>query len=140
MNKTKHIAQFESFTQYDFDATKDPKRPGSLNGVICITDYSGTIAVGSLASARDQDYIREIMEKCPDCKVTVLPYETERCFVSYGDDGVFELVGEGDNYKVGNGFVFPMLDSGQFLCVFANGHSIGTELVDAKAVNKMFVG
>ena len=90
MNKTKHIAQFESFHEdprindYDY-----------VNSIICITDYNGTIAVGMVGNQRDRVYIDPIMES--DAAVTKFTYESEKDFVSYDDNGDLELITEGTN-------------------------------------------
>ena len=133
MNKTKHIAQFESFHEdprindYDY-----------VNSIICITDYNGTIAVGMVGNQRDRVYIDPIMET--DAAVTKFTYESEKDFVSYDDNGDFELITEGTNYTSGSGYVFPILGIGEFLVLNYSGHGSSYELVNAMELKKLFVG
>jgi hypothetical protein len=131
----KHIKLFEQSMN---ESPMTGSSSNFFNNIVCITDYSGTIAVGSLAYEKDEAHIKEILEKDKESRVTVLNYEAERSFVSYDDEGIFELFTDGDNYKVGTGFVFPMLQAGQFLCVFASGDGIGTSIVDVIGLKRVF--
>lgn len=133
MNKTKHIAQFESFREdprindYDY-----------ANSIICITDYNGTIAVGMVGNKSDLVYIDPIMES--DAAVTKFNYGVETDFVSYDVNGEFKLIAEGNRFTSGDGYVFPILGGGEFLVMNYSGHGSSYELVNAMELKKLFVG
>jgi hypothetical protein len=134
MNKTKHIAQFEAFKAKG--AINESRMGESLNPIICITDYSGTIAVGQFSNGGDQAYLEQLG---PDAVVTRLDQgNAERDFVSYDDEGVFELIEEGTSYTAGTGFVFPLLGEGKFLCLYASGHSYDWDLISPMDLKKFF--
>ena len=156
MNKTKHIAQFESFRDDPRIGTPNPNagfREGSndyRNGVICIVDMGGGgLAVGTINSQTEAAYIRELEQFVPGDKVYGDDYAQQisiQVFPDLGDtsefacfsEGVFDLYKIGDNFKVPeDSFVFT-IPNGKFL-VLTNGYN-EYELLTAKETRDWFGG
>ena len=156
MNKTKHIAQFESFRDDPRIGTPNPNagfRGGSndyRNGVICIVDMGGGgLAVGTINSQTEAAYIRELEQFVPGDKVYGDDYAQQisiQVFPDLGDtsefacfsEGVFDLYKIGDNFKVPeDSFVFT-IPNGKFL-VLTNGYN-EYELLTAKETRDWFGG
>jgi hypothetical protein len=154
MNKTKHIAQFESFRGDQRIGTPNPNagfREGTndyMNGVICIGDYGGGgLAVGTINSRSEAAYIRELEQFVPADNVYGDDYTSQigidvfegsdnpGAFVSFSDDQ-FTLHESGETYKAKeDSFVFT-IPNGKFL-VLTNGYA-EYELLTAKEVKDYF--
>ena len=154
MNKTKHIAQFESFREDSRIGTPNPNagfREGSndyRNGVICISDMGGGgLAVGTINSQADAAYIRELEQFVPSDNVYGDDYANQlgiQVFENYGDagsfvtfdDNQFTLHESGETYKAKeDSFVFT-ITNGTFL-VLTDGYG-QYELLTAKEVKDYF--
>jgi hypothetical protein len=154
MNRTKHIAQFESFRGDPRIGTPNPNagfREGSndyRNGVICIGDYGGGgLAVGTINSLSEAAYIRELEQFVPTDNVYGDDYTSQigidvfegsdnpGAFVSFSDDQ-FTLHESGETYKAKeDSFVFT-IPNGKFL-VLIDGYG-QYELLTAKEVKDYF--
>jgi len=154
MNKTKHIAQFESFREDQRIGTPNPNagfKEGSndyTKGVICIADYGGGgLAVGTTNSLSEAAYIRELEQFVPADNVYGDDYTSQigidvfkgsgdaGSFVTF-DDNQFTLHESGETYKASEGsFVFT-IPNGKFL-VLTDGYG-SYELLTAKEVKDYF--
>jgi hypothetical protein len=144
MNKTKHIAQFESFREDSRIGTPNTNAGFSegtndyTKGVICIGDYGGGgLAVGTVNSAQDAAYIQELEEyQGQEIGIDVFGnYGDQGSFVSFSDEQ-FTLHESGETYKAKeDSFVFT-ITNGSFL-VLTDGYA-QYELLTAKEVRDWF--
>jgi len=150
MNRTKHIAQFESFGV----GSPNPNagfREGSndyRNGVICIADMGGGgLAVGTINSLSDAAYLRELEQFIPkdnvygddyanQISIQVFPAHLDGSVFACFSEGVFDLYKIGDNFKVPDDSFFFTIPNGKFL-VLTNGYA-EYELLTAKEVKDYF--
>jgi hypothetical protein len=154
MNKTKHIAQFESFRGDQRIGTPNYNagfREGSndyTKGVICIADYGGGgLAVGTLNSRSDAAYIQELEQFVPKDRVYGDDYTSQmgiQVFPGMGDtsefacfsDGSFSIHSVGDTFKVPNDSYVFTIPNGMFL-VLTDGYG-QYDLLTAKEVRDYF--
>jgi hypothetical protein len=155
MKKTQHIAQFESFRDDPRIGTPNPNagfREGSndyTRGIVCIVDHGGGgLAVGTINNRSDAAYIRELEQFVPkdnvygddyasQISIQVLPEtgDGDNEFVCF-EDGVFDIYGAGDNFKVPSGGYVFTITQGKFLTL-TDGYG-QYELLTAKEVLDYF--
>lgn len=159
MNKTKHIAQFESFREDQRIGTPNSNagfKEGSndyRNGVICIVDMDGGgLAVGTINSLSEEAYLRELEQFVPkdnvygdkgdkydrQISIQVLPAMGDTSEFACFSEGVFDLYKIGDNFKVPDDSYVFTITNGKFL-VLTNGYA-EYELLTAKEVKDYFGG
>ena len=154
MNRTNHIAQFESFREDPRIGTPNPNagfREGSndyMNGVICIADMGGGgLAVGTINSLSEAAYLRELEQFVPkdnvygddyanQISIQVLPGMGDTSEFACFSEGVFDLYKIGDNFKVPDDSYVFTIPNGKFL-VLTNGYA-EYELLTAKEVKDYF--
>jgi hypothetical protein len=160
MNRTNHIAQFESFREDPRIGTPNPNagfREGSndyTRGIVCIVDHGGGgLAVGTINNRSDAAYIRELEQYVPKdnaygregddythkISIQVIPEtgDGDNQFVCF-EEGVFDIYGGGDNFKVPSGGHVFTITQGKFLTLM-NGY-FEYDLLTAKEVRDYFGG
>ena len=155
MNKTKHIAQFESFREDPRIGTPNINAGFSegsndyTKGIVCIGDMGGGgLAVGTINSRSDAAYIQELEQYVPKDNVYGDDYANQiniQVIQGTGDgdnefvcfaDGVFDIYEAGDNFKVPSGGYVFTITQGKFL-VLQDGYG-QYELLTAKEVRDWF--
>lgn len=145
MKKTKHIAQFESFSE---GSAFRESFNDYMNGVICIADYGGGgLAVGTLNSRSDASYIQELEQFVPKDRTYGKDYSSQigidvfgssgepGSFVSFSD-GQFTLHESGETYKASDDSYVFTIPNGMFL-VLTDGYG-SYDLLTAKEVRDYF--
>lgn len=135
MKQLKNLKSFGQETNESMMPSMPSGKYDFTDAVICITDHEGTSAVGLLGNQNNRVYIDPIIKSGVD--VTKFTYRSEKDFVSYDDNGDFELITQGANYTSGSGYVFPILGEGEFLVLNINGPSY--EIVNAMELKKLFL-
>ena len=154
MNKTKHIAQFESFRGDSRIGTPNINAGFSegsndyTKGIVCIGDMGGGgLAVGTINSRSDAAYIQELEQYVPKDKVYGDNYAEQigiDVFPGMGDtsefvcfsDGAFDVYKIGDNFKVPEDSYVFTIPNGKFL-VLTDGYA-QYELLTAKETRDWF--